>query len=163
MRKEGHLEPGWLWSRRRKWQPTPVFLPGESHGWRSFVGYSPWVAKSQTRLSDFAFTFTHLCTCSLPAISGTYGTLSEYLLMRSKWDRQLPCKTNVGPWVISQHTVEEAEPWRVHASYSPEDPTEDPQPVHTLSEGWHSQSCMTYLCLLFQNFLLLFFILLFSL
>ena len=25
----------------RKWQPTPVFLPGESHGWRSLVGYSP--------------------------------------------------------------------------------------------------------------------------
>ena len=28
--------------RRRKWQPTPVFLPGESHGQRSLAGYSPW-------------------------------------------------------------------------------------------------------------------------
>ena len=27
---------------RRKWQPTPVFLPGESHGPRSLVGCSPW-------------------------------------------------------------------------------------------------------------------------
>ena len=27
---------------RRAWQPTPVFLPGESHGERSLVGYSPW-------------------------------------------------------------------------------------------------------------------------
>ena len=27
---------------RRKRQPTPVFLPGESHGQRSLVGYSPW-------------------------------------------------------------------------------------------------------------------------
>ena len=27
---------------RRKWQPTPVFLPGESHGKRSLVSYSPW-------------------------------------------------------------------------------------------------------------------------
>ena len=26
---------------RRAWQPTPVFLPGESLGWRSLVGYSP--------------------------------------------------------------------------------------------------------------------------
>ena len=26
---------------RRKWQPTPVVLPGESHGQRSLVGYSP--------------------------------------------------------------------------------------------------------------------------
>ena len=28
--------------RRRKWQPTPVFLPGKSHGQRSLTGYSPW-------------------------------------------------------------------------------------------------------------------------
>ena len=27
---------------RRKWQPTPVFLPREFHGQRSLVGYSPW-------------------------------------------------------------------------------------------------------------------------
>ena len=26
---------------RRAWQPTPVFLPGESHGQRSLAGYSP--------------------------------------------------------------------------------------------------------------------------
>ena len=32
-----------LW--RRKWQSTPVLLPGESHGWRSLVGYSPWGRK----------------------------------------------------------------------------------------------------------------------
>ena len=30
---------------RRKWQPTPVFLPRESHGQRSLVGYSPWGRK----------------------------------------------------------------------------------------------------------------------
>ena len=29
-------------SWRRKWQPTPVSLPGESHGQRSLVGYSLW-------------------------------------------------------------------------------------------------------------------------
>ena len=43
--------------RRGKWQPTPVLLPGESHGGRSQVGYSPRGAKSRTRLSDFTFTF----------------------------------------------------------------------------------------------------------
>ena len=30
---------------RRKWQPTPVLLPGKFHGWRSLVGYSPWGCK----------------------------------------------------------------------------------------------------------------------
>ena len=28
--------------RRRQWHPTPVFLPGKSHGWRSLEGCSPW-------------------------------------------------------------------------------------------------------------------------
>ena len=31
--------------QRRKGQPTPVFLPGESHGQRSLAGYSPWGCK----------------------------------------------------------------------------------------------------------------------
>ena len=30
---------------RRKWQLTPVLLPGRFHGWRSLVGYSPWGRK----------------------------------------------------------------------------------------------------------------------
>ena len=37
------------WARkipwRRNWQPTPVFLPGKSHGWRSLGGYGPWSCK----------------------------------------------------------------------------------------------------------------------
>ena len=35
-----------LW--RRKWQPTLVFLPGRSLGWRSLVGYSLWVTGVKT-------------------------------------------------------------------------------------------------------------------
>ena len=41
-----------LW--RRKWLPTPIFLPGEFHGQRNLVGCSPW---GRTRLRDFSFTF----------------------------------------------------------------------------------------------------------
>ena len=37
---------------RREWQPTPVFLPTESHGQRILEGYSPWGSQSRTRLSD---------------------------------------------------------------------------------------------------------------
>ena len=33
--------PDW----RRRWHPTPVLLPGKSHGWRSLVGRSPWGPK----------------------------------------------------------------------------------------------------------------------
>ena len=42
--------------RRRRWQLAPVLLPGEAHGRRSVVGYSPRARKSRTRLSDFTFT-----------------------------------------------------------------------------------------------------------
>ena len=45
------LEEGGKIPWRRKWEPTPVFLPGESHGQRSLAGYSPGVEKSGTRLN----------------------------------------------------------------------------------------------------------------
>ena len=57
------------------WQPTLVLLPGEPRGRRSLVGYSPRVAKSRTRRSDFSSCpFTAPClppsvllhTCRLP-------------------------------------------------------------------------------------------------
>ena len=41
---------------RRKWQPTPVFLPGKSHGQRSLVDYSPWGHKE---LDTAEHTHTH--------------------------------------------------------------------------------------------------------
>ena len=37
---------------RRKWQPTPVLLPGESQGQRTPAVCSPFIRKSQTRVSD---------------------------------------------------------------------------------------------------------------
>ena len=37
----GSIPGSGLFPWRRKWQPSPVFLPGESHGQRSLVGYSP--------------------------------------------------------------------------------------------------------------------------
>ena len=45
---------------RRKWQPTPVLLPGKSHGQRSLVGYSPWGRKELDTTERLHFTFTLL-------------------------------------------------------------------------------------------------------
>ena len=50
----GWKDPPW----RRKWQPTPVFLPGKSHGWKSLVGYSPHGPKeldTTEKLQFFSF------------------------------------------------------------------------------------------------------------
>ena len=42
---------------RRKWQPTPVLLPGESHGGRILVGYSPWGRKELDTTERLHFHF----------------------------------------------------------------------------------------------------------
>ena len=46
---------------RRQWQPTPVFLPGEFHGQRSLVVYSPWGPKE----SDMTEQLTHCVTAPI--------------------------------------------------------------------------------------------------
>ena len=52
---------------RRKWQPTPVVLPGESHGWRSLVGYSPRGHKEldMTEQLDFTLLLLYLLSTVL--------------------------------------------------------------------------------------------------
>ena len=54
------LIPGSGGSRRRKLQPTPVFLPGKSHGQRSLVCYSPWGCK-KSNTTERLNTFIYLC------------------------------------------------------------------------------------------------------
>ena len=42
---------------RRKWQPTPVLLPGKSHGQRSLVDYGPWDRKESDTTERLHFHF----------------------------------------------------------------------------------------------------------
>ena len=46
---------------RRKWQPTPVFLPGKFHGQRSLAVYSPWGGK-ELDTTECMHTYTHTPT-----------------------------------------------------------------------------------------------------
>ena len=68
---------------RRKQQPTPVLLPGKFHGRRSLVGYTPWVAKSQTRLSDFTF-YEDLCSQLFASLSCHVQSLDDITLNHSQ-------------------------------------------------------------------------------
>ena len=45
----------------RKWQPTPVLLPGKSHGQRSLIGYSPWGRKESDMTEQLHFHFSLSC------------------------------------------------------------------------------------------------------
>ena len=47
--------------RRRQWHPTPVLLPGKSHGWRSLVGCSPWGREESDMTERLPFHFSLSC------------------------------------------------------------------------------------------------------
>ena len=53
----------------RKLQPIPVFLPGESHGWRSMVGYSPWGRKESDTTEQFSLSLS---------IQASYSQINNY-------------------------------------------------------------------------------------
>ena len=50
------------WNQRRQWHPTPVLLPGTSHGQRSLVGCSPWGRKESDTTERLHFGFSLSCT-----------------------------------------------------------------------------------------------------
>ena len=60
-------------SWKREWLPTPVFLPGEFHGERSLVGYSPWSHKELDTTERLTHTHTHTHTHSVSKALSTNG------------------------------------------------------------------------------------------
>ena len=64
---------------RRKWQPTPVLLPGKSHGRRSLVGYSSWSCKELDTTERLCFSLYQLCNKNL-LVFLSREKLSSFLL-----------------------------------------------------------------------------------
>ena len=54
---------------KRKWQPTPVFLPGETHGWRRLMGYSPRGRKESDTTERLNFQLFPICKMGLKIAS----------------------------------------------------------------------------------------------
>ena len=55
---------------QKKWQPTPVFLPGKSHGQRSLAGYSPWSHKELDTTEQLIHTClnNNRCMCIFSSV-----------------------------------------------------------------------------------------------
>ena len=66
---------------RRQWQPTPVLLPGKSHGWRSLVGCSPWDPQESNTTERLHFHF------SLSCIGEGNGNPLQYSCLENPRDR----------------------------------------------------------------------------
>ena len=78
-----------LW--RRQWHPTPVLLPGKSHGWRSLVGCSPWGRYKSDTTERLHFDF------SLSCIGGGTGNPLQCSCLENPMDR--------GAWLAAVYGV----------------------------------------------------------
>ena len=76
---------------RRQWQPTPVLLPGKSHGWRSLLGCSPWGRQEWDTTERLHFHFSLSCT------GEGNGNPLQYYCLEKPMDR--------GAWQAAVHGV----------------------------------------------------------
>ena len=82
---------GSVYMRKRQWHPTPVLLPGKSHGQRSLVGCSPWDHEESDRTERLPFHF------SLSCIGEGNGNPLQYSCLENPMDG--------GAWWASVHGV----------------------------------------------------------
>ena len=75
------IQDSQLHLRRRQWHPTPVLLPGKSHGRRSPVGCSPWGRSELDRTERLHFHF------SLSCIGEGNGNPLQYSCLENPRDR----------------------------------------------------------------------------
>ena len=99
--------PGW---RTRQWHPTPVLLPGKSHGWRSLVGCSPWGRKESDTTERLHFHFSLSCIgerngnplqCSClenPKDGGAWRAAIYGVAQSETWVKQLSSSSSSPGW-----------------------------------------------------------------
>ena len=70
---------------RRKWQSTPAFLPGKSHGRRSLIGYSSWGHKESDTTERIHFHFHQLkkSATTLVQVPDIHSRLTESKLLET--------------------------------------------------------------------------------
>ena len=116
---------------RRQWHPTPILLPGKSHGRRSLEDYSPWVAKSRARLSNFTFSF------HFHALEKEMATHSGILAWRIPWTEEPGGIQSMGSqrvghnWVTNSSTFYPTLPYCSHRDSH----LESQWRAHTLPRG----------------------------
>ena len=75
---------------RRPWQPTPVFLPGESHGRRSLVGYSPWGHKELDMTEQLTHLFAALHSILWACVESCFSFTKLCLVLYDPTDCSMP-------------------------------------------------------------------------
>ena len=92
------------WNWRRQWHPTPVLLPGKSHGRRSLVGCCPWGRYKSDTTEHLPFHF------SLSCIGGGNGNPLQNSCLENPRDR--------GAWWAAVYGVAQSRTWLKRLSSS---------------------------------------------
>ena len=82
---------------RRKWQPTPIFLPGESHGQRRLADYSPWGHK-ESDTAKHTQTSTNFITYNLGSLGSVLWVMG--MLVKTVFPSSVACSNKQ-----SQHNM----------------------------------------------------------
>ena len=108
------MYPSW----RRQWQPTPVLLPGKSHGRRSLVGYSPWGLEESDRTARLHFHFSLssigegngnalLCSClENPRDGGAWWAAIYWVAQGRTWLKWLSSSSSMYPSILNEISSE---------------------------------------------------------
>jgi len=114
------------WNRRRQWHPTPVLLPGKSHGRRSLVGCSPWGPKESdmTEWLDFHF--------SLSCFGEGNGNPLQCSCLENPRDR--------GAWLAAIYGVTQSRTWLKRLSSSSSSSRQMEYPLWLVRSLTHSPS-----------------------
>ena len=89
---------------RRRWHPTPVLLPGKSHGWRSLVGCNPWGHQESDTTEWLHFHF------SLSCIGAGNGNPLQYSCLENPRDG--------GAWWAAVYGIAQSQTWLKRLSSS---------------------------------------------
>ena len=84
---------------RRKWHPNPVFLPGESHGQRSLVGYSPRGRKESDTTERLHFTSLLSMPMFVPVKSRSPRKHNAFISHGRAWGTVSPSLQWLHPWI----------------------------------------------------------------
>ena len=83
---------------RRKWQPTPVLLPGKLHGLRSLVGYSPWGRKESDMTKQLHFHFHDTIKLLEENIGKTFSDINLIIVFLGESPSAKEIKAKINKW-----------------------------------------------------------------
>ena len=85
---------------RRKWQPTPVLLPGKSHGQRSLVGYSLWGREESDTTERLHFHFASLVAQMVKNLPTMWETQVQSLGQEDSLEKGMATHSTMLAWRI---------------------------------------------------------------